>query len=161
MGETNAANLLIEAGCDVIAQHSNTPMPQIAAERAGVLGIGFNSDMSIDAPGAVISSVILQWGAVYTRLVESVVDGTFLPEPKYLGLAEEAVDISPPRENLAARGTNEALEAARQRFRVGFNVFDGVIEANDGRSIGEAGSTLPDHVILGGINWYYRNIIEL
>ena len=161
MGETNAANQLISMGCDVIAQHTNTPMPQIAAERAGVWGIGFNSDMSIDAPDAVISSVILQWGAVYTWLVESIADGTFSPGPKYLGLAEGAVDISPPRENLAAIGTNEALEAARQRFREGFNVFDGVIETNDGGRVGEAGSTLPDHVILGGINWYYRNIIEL
>ena len=43
----------------------------------------------------------------------------------------------------------------------GFNVFEGILETNDGRTVGEPGRKLSDDVILSGINWYYRNVIEL
>ena len=161
MGETEAANALITAGCDVIAQHCNTPAPQIAAQRAGVWGIGFNSDMSADAPDAVISSVVLLWGALYTQLVESIIDGSFTSLPHYYGLAEGAVDITPPNGKLAAPGTSAAVEVARRRIMGSFNVFDGELETNDGTIVGEPGKSLSDELILGGINWYFRTVIEL
>ena len=161
MGETDAANALIARGCDVIAQHADTPNPQTAAQRAGVWSIGYNRDMSIDAPDAVITSVVSRWGNLYTRLVESVINGTFSPTLYYYGLAEGAADIMPLNEKLAAPGTEAAVAAARQRIiHGGFNVFDGILETNTGIFIGEAGKTLSDEVILNGINWYYRNVIE-
>ncbi|MCL1890389.1 MAG: BMP family ABC transporter substrate-binding protein, partial [Desulfovibrionaceae bacterium] len=73
--EALAARSLIAAGCDVIAQHCDTPAPQIEAQRAGVWGIGYNSDMKADAPKAVIASVVWNWGTYYTRLIKSVIDG--------------------------------------------------------------------------------------
>ena len=161
MGETNAANALIAAGCDVIAAHCNTPSPQITAQKAGLWAIGYNSDMSADAPNAVITSVVLNWGALYTKLVESIINGTFSPEPHYYGLAEEAVDITPLSEKLAAPGTNVQIEKEKLRIIKGdFNVFDGVLKTNDGRTVGEAGKTLTDETILSGINWYYHNVTE-
>ena len=39
--ETNAAKALIAEGCDVIAQHCDTPNPQLEAEAAGVWGVGY------------------------------------------------------------------------------------------------------------------------
>ena len=39
--ETNAAKALISEGCDVIAQHCDTPNPQLEAENAGVWGVGY------------------------------------------------------------------------------------------------------------------------
>ena len=39
-----------------------------------------------------------------------------------------------------------------------FNVFDGVIETNDGKTVGEEGKTLDDATITGGINWYFKNV---
>jgi len=161
MGETNAANALIATGCDVIAAHCNTPAPQISAQKAGVLAIGFNGDMSADAPDAVITSVVLNWGAYYTMLMESIINGTFKAAPHFYGLAEGVVDITPLNEKLAAPNTGEAVEAARRRIMGGFNVFDGVLRANSGRIIGEEGKTLSDDIILGGINWYYRNVVVM
>jgi basic membrane protein A len=162
LGETEAANALIAAGCDVIAQHCNTAEPQTAAQRAGVWGIGFNSDMSADAPDAVICSVVINWGALYTRLVESIINATFSPTPHYYGLAEGAVDITPPEKRLSAPGTEAAVEKARRRIlEENFNVFDGILETNNGGTVGEPGTTLSDEIILNSINWYYRTVIEL
>jgi|GEM_PF-6436731 len=39
-----------------------------------------------------------------------------------------------------------------------FNVFDGVIETNDGKTVGEEGKTLDDGTITGGINWYFKTV---
>ena len=158
MGETEAANALIARSCDVISAHCNTPAPQMAAQAAGVWGIGFNSDMRVDAPDSVITSVVLHWGVYYTGLVESVIDGTFRTEPRFYGFMEGAIDITALNEKLAAPGIEAAVEAGRQRLREGFNVFDGVMRTNTGRAIGEEGQTLSDDVILGGIDWYYRNV---
>jgi basic membrane protein A len=161
MGETNAANELIASGCDVIAAHSNTAMAQTAAQRAGVWAIGFNSNMAADAPDAVITSVVPRWEVFYTRLVESVINGTFSTAPVFYGLAEGAVDITPVNKKLAAPGTETAVQAARRRIiDGGFNVFDGVLETNDGKTAGEAGKSLSDEVILRSLDWYYRTVIE-
>jgi basic membrane protein A len=161
MEEANAARRLIAAGCDVIAQHCDTSFPMMEAEKAGIWGLGYNSDMSKEAPNAVISSVLWNWGAYYTFLVQSVIDGTFTAEPYFGGISEGLIDITPPNMLIAAPGTAEAVEEARKRMiNKSFNVFDGLLETNDGRTIGEAGRTLADSEITENMNWYYHNIVE-
>ena len=66
-GETQAANALLDLGCDVIGQHCDTPNPQLAAEAAGVWGVGYNSDMSKDAPKAALTSVVWEIGRASCR----------------------------------------------------------------------------------------------
>ncbi|MDR1908727.1 MAG: BMP family ABC transporter substrate-binding protein [Spirochaetaceae bacterium] len=160
MEEANAARRLIAEGCDVIAQHCDTPNPQIEAERAGVWAVGYNSDMSGEAPGAVLTSVVWHWGVYYTHLVQSVMDGTFTTAPYLGGLAEGIIDIT-PLSGLAAPNTAEIIAAARERMETGaFNVFDGELATNDGRIIGSAGATLSDEAITGGMDWYYHTVAE-
>ncbi|ETA80938.1 BMP family ABC transporter substrate-binding protein [Youngiibacter fragilis] len=157
--ETNAAKALLAEGCDVIAQHVDTPNPQLEAEKAGVFGIGYNSDMSKDAPKATLTSAVWNWGAYYTWAVEKLIDGTWEGENYYGGMKEEMVDISPLNESIVAPGTKEAVEKARATILDGtFNVFDGVIETNDGKTVGEAGKTLDDGTITGKINWYFKTV---
>ena len=94
-GEKQAADALISLGCDVIGQHCDTPNPQLAAEAAGVFGVGYNSDMSKDAPDAVLTSTIWHWGAYYTSAVQSIIDGTWTGENYFGGMAEGLVAIAP------------------------------------------------------------------
>lgn len=157
--ESNAAKALINMGCDVIGQHCDTPNPQTAAEEAGVWGVGYNSDMSKDAPNATLTSVIWNWGVYYTAAVESVIDGTF-GDDYFGGMKEGLVDIT-DLADFAAEGTAEKVEEAKAKILDGsFGVFDGVIETNDGTTVGKEGSTLSDEDITGGINWYFKNIVE-
>ncbi|GHV84118.1 BMP family ABC transporter substrate-binding protein [Spirochaetia bacterium] len=162
MEEMNAARSLIAAGCDVIAQHCDTSNPQVEAAASRVWGIGYNTDMGLDAPEAVITSVLWNWGIYYTALVRSLLDGSFSAEPYLGGLSDGMVDIS-PLSAIAAPGTEEIIMAERERMVTGiFDVFEGVLETNDipRRRIGEAGKRLADSEILGGINWYYRTVVE-
>ena len=161
-GESRAAERLIAEGCDVIAQHCDTAEPQIAAEKAGVWGIGNNVDMRDSAPNAVITSAVWHWGVYYTFLIGGIIDGSFTTEPYFGGLADGLVDVAPLSKELASPETEKAISDAKERITSGsFNVFDGEMETNDGRKIGAAGKTLTDGEIASGINWYYRNIILL
>ena len=163
MGETAAAKDLIAAGCDVIAQHCDTSIPQVEAEKAGVWGVGYNSDMSADAPNAVLTSVLWHWGVYYTYLVESVINGAFTTTPWFGSLKDGVIDIAPLNKNITWKAeTLRVLEDERERIKSysgTFDVFSGVMETNDGRRIGKAGENLSDDEIRGGINWYYRNVI--
>jgi basic membrane protein A len=162
MGETDAARALIAAGCDVIAQHCDTSQPQIEAEKAGVWGIGYNSDMSAEAPRAALCSVVWHWGVYYTRLAQSIINGTFTTALYFGGLADDVVGLTPLAPDLAAPGTAEAVETERERIKSGaFNVFEGELKTNDGRTVGAAGAALPDSEITGGINWYYHTVTDL
>jgi basic membrane protein A len=158
MGESDAARRLLALGCDVITQHCDTPNPQLEAEKAGKWSVGYNSDMSREAPDAVITSVVWNWGKYYAYLVRSVIDGSFTTAPYFGGLREGIVDIT-PLSGFAVPGTAALIAAERERMEKGvFNVFDGLMETNNGRTIG--GATLPDDVITGGIDWYYRTVRE-
>jgi len=160
-GEMQTARSLIEDGCDVIAQHCNTPGPQIAAQEKRVWGVGFNSDMLNVASDATIVSVVWNWGVYYVHLVSGVIDGTFTTTPYMGDIKDGMVAITPLNERILPPGVANAVAYARARIESGdFGIFDGVMETNDGQIVGAPGSTLSDTEILGEINWYYRNIIE-
>ena len=150
-GEKQAAEALIAEGCDVIGQHCDTPNPQLAAEEAGVWGVGYNSDMRKDAPKAVLTSAVWNWSAYYTWAVENVINGTWTGENYYGGLAEGFVDIT-ELSDLCADGTAEAIEEARKKIVSGeWDVFEGEIEANDGQ--------MHTSEYYSDVNWYFKNIV--
>ena len=163
MGEINAARSLINKGCDVIAQHCDTSNPQIEAEKAGVWGIGYNTDMSIVAPKAVLTSVLFNWGTYYTSLVESVINGTFTTTPWFGSLKDGIVGITPLNKNISWKPDIINLLKEEQQLieSESFDVFSGVIETNDNRTIGKDGEKFSDDEIRNKINWYYRTVEQL
>ncbi len=158
--ETNCAKALIAEGCDVIAQHCDTPNPQLEAEAAGVWGVGYNSDMTKDAPKATLTSTIWNWGAYYTAAAKAVIDGTWDCTNYFGGMVDGLVDISPLNAELCTEEMQTKVDEAKAKILDGsFNVFDGVIETNEGTTVGEEGKTLDDATITGAINWYYKNVV--
>ena len=156
--EKAAAEELLAMGCDVMSQHCDTPYPQTLAQEKGVYGIGYNSDMSKETPDSCLCSVIWNWSAYYTAAVQSLIDGTWDGSNYYGGLADGLVNIT-SLADFCAEGTQEKVDEMKNKMLTGeFNVFDGELETNTGEIIGEAGGTLDDATITGGINWYYKNV---
>ena len=157
-GEKAAAQKLLDMDCDVIAQHCDTVDPQVLAQKKGVYSIGYNSDMSKEAPKACLCSVIWNWSAYYTAAVQSVIDGTWDGSNYYGGMNENLVGITPVAD-FAAKGTQEKVDEAKKQILSGENgVFDGVIETNTGDTVGTEGKTLDDATITGKINWYFKTV---
>ncbi len=156
--EEAASKELLDMGCDVMAQHCDTPYPQTMAQDAGVYGIGYNSDMRKETPDSCLCSVIWNWSAYYTTAVQSVIDGTWTGENYYGGMQEGLVAIT-DLADFCVDGTQEKVDEAKARILSGeCNVFDGEIETNTGEIIGKTGETLDDATITGNINWYYKNV---
>ena len=156
--EKAAAETLLNMDCDVVTQHCDTEYPQTMAQEKGVYGIGYNSDMSKNAPDACLCSVIWNWGAYYTAAVQSVIDGTWDGSNYYGGMNENLVGIT-SLADFCTDGTQEAVDTAKEDILSGKNgVFDGVIETNTGETVGEEGKTLDDATITGGINWYFKTV---
>ena len=156
--EKEASEKLLGMGCDVMAQHCDTPYPQTLAQEHGVYGIGYNSDMSKETPDSCLCSVIWNWSAYYTSAVQSVIDGTWDGSNYYGGMVEGLVDVT-DLADFCVDGTQEKVDEAEAKILSGeCNVFDGVIETNDGSPIGQEGATLDDATITGDIHWYFKNV---
>lgn len=159
--EKSATEQLLAMNCDVMSQHCDTAYPLTLAQEKGVYGIGYNSDMSKETPESCLCSVIWNWSAYYTSAVQSLIDGTWDGSNYYGGMKEGLVEVT-DLADFCASGTKEKVEEARNKILSGeFNVFDGVIETNDGNTVGEKGKTIDDATITGGINWYYKNVVVL
>lgn len=149
--EKQTAIALLSIGCDVIGQHVDTSMPQIAAQEYGKFGVGYNTDMTSAAPDAHLTAPIWHWSSIYTAQVKDVINGTWTPQNYFLGLKEGLVDISPLSKNVAP-GTAEKIEIARARILSGeWDVFYGPLISNTGEVICKDGEHLQDSDITGGI----------
>ncbi len=156
--EKAAASTLLDMNCDVITQHCDTTYPQLLAQQKNVYSIGYNSDMSKDAPDACLCSVIWNWSAYYTAAVQSVIDGTWDGSNYYGGMNENLVGIT-QLADFCKSGTQQKVDEAKKDIISGkLGIFDGVIETNTGTTVGESGKTLKDSDITGNINWYFKTV---
>lgn len=156
--EKAAASTLLNMNCDVIAQHCDTTYPQLLAQQKNVYSIGYNSDMSKDAPDACLCSVIWNWSAYYTAAVQSVIDGTWDGSNYYGGMNENIVGIT-QLADFCKSGTQQKVDEAKKDIISGkLGIFDGVIETNTGTTVGESGKTLKDSDVTGNINWYFKTV---
>lgn len=156
--EKAAASTLLDMNCDVITQHCDTTYPQLLAQQKNVYSIGYNSDMSKDAPDACLCSVIWNWSAYYTAAVQSVIDGTWDGSNYYGGMNENIVGIT-HLADFCKSGTQQKVDEAKKDIISGkLGIFDGIIETNTGTTVGESGKTLKDSDITGNINWYFKTV---
>ena len=160
-GEKQAAEALIASGCDVIGQHCDTAGPQLAAEEHGVWGVGYNSDMSKDAPAATLTSVMWDWSVYYTQAVQNVIDGTWVAGEKvdnYFGdMADGLVTLADLNTDLIAEGTAEKIDEVKAQIVSGeWDVFDGKTEILDN----EGNTHTLEGADYGTCNWYVANVQE-
>jgi len=135
--EREAAEALLDGGADVITQHQDTPGPQQAAEDAGAFGIAYNADMIELAPNAVLTSVVWNWGAYYTQVVQGMLDGTWTGNQDFWGGWQDGVvELGPLNEALLTPEIIEEANAAIASFEAGeqtiFTIFTGPLLDNNG-----------------------------
>ena len=99
--EKDAADALFNTGCDVIAQHTDSPAPLQAAEQRGLTGFGQASSQIHAAPNAQLTATIDNWGPYYIAKVGAVLDGTWTttcdgPDGCYFGhMNDGSVEMAP------------------------------------------------------------------
>ncbi len=127
--EREIAEALIQRGCDVISQHSDSVTPAIAAQDAGVFHVGYNNDMAPAAPKASLVSARINWGIYMTYAVQSLLDGQPIAMDWGEGLDTGAAYLSPLNTAIAAPGTQEAIDAAKAKILSGeLQIFSGALK---------------------------------
>ncbi len=123
--EEAAAKSLIDAGCVMISQHSDTTSPALAAQKAGVYHTGYNTDMTHVAPNASLLSCRIDWTRYFYTFIKNYIDGNGNPSDWTGTVADGDVVITELNTAIAAPGTQEALDKAEAAFKAGtLNVFD-------------------------------------
>ena len=142
MLERQAAEALLDAGCDVIAQHSDSPGPIIAAGERGAFGIAYNLDKPDSSPEAYLTAPVWNHGAYYIKAVQMILDGTFVPFSYYGTMADGFVDIA-PLTSLVPSDVVAAVNAAKAKIISGeLAPFEGEIFYADGRQLSAEGQRL-------------------
>lgn len=155
----DAASALLAEGCDVIAQHEDSPAPQLAAEEKGLWGIGYHSDMSKAAPKANMTSPVWNWGPYYVAQVKSVIDGTWKAENYLGGLKEGIVDLA-PLTPVAPEESKAVVEKAKADILSGqFKLFTGPIKDNEGKLRIPAGETMSIQDQYENFDWFVEGVI--
>jgi simple sugar transport system substrate-binding protein len=156
--EADAANALIEQGCDVILQHTDSTAPQAAAEKAGnVITFGQASDMAEFGPLPRVSSIIDDWGPYYVARTQAVLDGTWTSMDTWDGIGPGMVKIGEISSAVPADLKAEA-EALRDALGSGeYHAFTGPVNKQDGTAWLAAGETADDGT-LAGMNFYVEGL---
>lgn len=155
--EKDAAKSLLETGCDVLAQHQDTPSVQQAAEEAGKFAIGYHSDMHALAPKANLTSAIWNWGPFYVKTVEEVVGKTWKSSNYWGGLGDGIVELAPISEQVPAEVV-QLVEAAQSKLEKGeADVFVGPINDQNGEERVKSGEALDDAAMLS-MNWFVEGV---
>jgi simple sugar transport system substrate-binding protein len=80
--EAESAQALIDAGCDVIACHVDSPKVVIeTAEARSVQTLGHNADQSSQAPKGFITGAEIKRATVYDAYAKIIATGEKVPKP--------------------------------------------------------------------------------
>ena len=93
--EAQAADVMIAEGCDMVAQHTDSPAPLQTAEKAGVLGFGQASNQYKFAPKAQLTATIDNWSPYYISKVQAVIDGNWKTGDYFGHMNEDVVQMAP------------------------------------------------------------------
>jgi simple sugar transport system substrate-binding protein len=155
--EADAARALMDQGCDVICQHTDSPAPlQLAEQRGNVFGFGQASDMTRFAPRAHLTSSVNNWGDYYAERARLLIEGNWRPADTWGGLGSGMFRLAPftnmtPEEVSEASRIRDALAAGT------LHPFDGPIFRQDGTQVIPAGQRLTDDQIRA-MNYFYQGI---
>jgi basic membrane protein A and related proteins len=107
--EAEAANALVDAGCDVLTCHVDGPKVVIeTAEARGVKSCGHNASQAALAPKGFITGAEYKWETIYTMFADMLGKGEALPNVVVGGYHNDMVRNTP----YGAGATPEAIKAA-------------------------------------------------
>lgn len=134
--EKEAALALIADGCILVSQHADSEGAPKACEEKGVPNVAYNiSTINLGPTTALISSKI-DWTPYFKLIVEAVANDTAIPADWCGTLATGSVVLTELNADVAAEGTQEAIDKALASLKDGsLKVFDTATFTVDGAEL--------------------------
>lgn len=155
--EADAAKTLIDQGCDIIAQHTDSAAPLQVAEQRGAHGFGQAADQSAFAPKGQLTAIIDNWGPYYVKRTEAVLDGTWQSHSIWHGMKEGMVLIAPYGPDVPEPVRVDAQTVKAAIIDGTLHPFTGPITSNKGEQKVAGGQKLSDEE-LAKIDWYVQGV---
>ena len=93
--EGDAAKALLDQGCDLITQHTDSPAPLQVCQQRGLKAFGEATDMIKFAPSAQLTAPVNNWGPYYTKRVQALLDGSWKADDVWGGLSSDMLVMAP------------------------------------------------------------------
>ncbi len=143
--EAEAANALVDAGCDVLTCHVDGPKVVIeTAESRGIKCCGHNASQAPLAPNGFITGAEYKWETIYKMFATDLAEGGSLPN-----FTGGGFDVDFVRNTSYGAGATEgaitAAEAAREEVKAGKPIFVGPINKQDGTPLLAAGASFGNY----------------
>lgn len=141
--EAEAANNLIDQGCDVLTCHVDGPKVIVeTAEKRGVYTCGYHADQSSLAPKGYLTGAEWNWVTPYKILTDAAVAGK--PVVNFLrgGLKEGFVKMSPYGKAVPDKAKQVADTVKASMLKGDFDIFKGPLKDNTGKVVVAAGVSL-------------------
>jgi simple sugar transport system substrate-binding protein len=155
--EGAVARQMIENGADVLMQHTVSTAVVEAAQEKGVYSFGQGSDMSHYAPGAVMTSMINNWGPYYVQRIGEFLDGTWESKDTWGGLGDQMVTMAPLLETLPSRTVLQTQDVIQRLSSGEEHAYTGPVRMQDGSGWLAPGETASDSRLLT-MNYYVDGI---
>jgi len=154
--EADAAAVMIAEGCDMVAQHTDSPAPLQTAQKNGVLGFGQASDQMRFAPKAQLTATIDNWSPYYIKKVQAVLDGNWKSGDYFGHMKDDVVQMAP------FTNMPDDVKAFAQKIKEGITngkyfAFTGPIKDNTGKLQLKDGEIASD-AHLNGMMYYVEGI---
>jgi basic membrane protein A len=156
--ERQAAESLVAAGVDVLADGQDSPTTGQVAEAAGLKWTGYDSNQESFAPNAWLTATTYNWGPYYIKEIKAAMGGTWKSHFWYGSLADHFVIMAPFGKSVA-QATRTAILAKEKEIVAGtFNPFTGPITEQSGTIGVPAGTTLTV-MQKYSLTWFVKGVI--
>ena len=155
--EADAAKALMDQGCDIITQHTDSPAPLQAAEQRGMFAFGQASNMAAFAPKGCLTSIVDDWSGYYIGRTQAVLDGKWESTDTWFGLKEGMVALGPYSETTPAPVRAAADKVVADIKSGALHPFTGPIKDQKGAEKVAAGVKVADGDLLK-MDWYVEGV---
>ncbi|HCE38834.1 MAG TPA: BMP family ABC transporter substrate-binding protein [Alcanivorax sp.] len=134
--EAEAANSLIDSGCDVLTCHVDGPKVLVeTAEKRGVMTCGYHASQAALAPEGYLTGAEWNWVTPYKKHVQAAQAGE--PMINFLrgGLKEGFVKTSPYGPKVSAEAKKNADAVKAEMMAGDFVIFGGPLKNNGGEIV--------------------------
>jgi basic membrane protein A len=156
--ESEATKGLIDSGVDVIFSEMSSAMTIVqTAAKNGVYSAGCCMDLEHVAPKSWLTGQNFNWGALYVKTAQSVIDHTWKPGNNYYGMKEGYSQLSKFGTVVPESVKNEAMLVKRNMESGKIVIFKGPLRDQNGLERVKPGELL-DSKALTEMNWIVEGV---
>lgn len=139
--EGEATKALIDQGCDVICQHTDSPAPLETAASLHVPAFGQATDMIKFAPHYQLTASVNEWGGYYIDRFKAMLSNKWTSTNTWGGFADGMLSMA-PYTNMPATTAAAATKAVADIAAGKLKVFEGPLLDQSGKTFLPSGETL-------------------